>query len=77
MSMKLFIFKSHASSELRAFAGDITGSKLPDKFSPWHVIGVVAAGRAPPHNLSRPEIEKAIELSGFQLWRMKAKTATA
>jgi hypothetical protein len=44
--MKLFIFKSHASSELRAFAGDITGSKLPDKFSPWHVIGVVAAGRA-------------------------------
>ena len=75
--MKLFIFKSHTSSELRAFAGDITVSKLPDRFKPWHVIGVVAAGRSPPHNLSRVEIEKAIELSGFQLWRMKAKASTA
>jgi hypothetical protein len=75
--MKLFIFKSHVNSELRAFAGDITGSKLPDRFRPWHVIGVVAAGRAPPHSLSRDEIEKAIGVAGFQLWRMKAKATVA
>ena len=53
--MKLFIFKSHTSSELRAFAGDITGSKLPDRFKPWHVIGVVAAGRSPRNSLTKDQ----------------------
>jgi hypothetical protein len=37
--MKLFIFKSEANSELRAFTDNITGSKLPERFSPWLVIG--------------------------------------
>ena len=74
--MKLFIFKSDANSELRAFTDNITGSKLPERFSPWRVVGVVAAERAPPHNQPRVEIEKAIEACGFQLWRRKEK-ATA
>jgi hypothetical protein len=74
--VKLFIFKSDANSELRAFTDNITGSKLPERFSPWRVIGVVASERAPPHNLPRVEIEKAIEACGFQLWRRKEK-ATA
>jgi hypothetical protein len=73
--MKLYIFKSLASSQLRAFAGDIKGSKLPEQFRPWHVVGVVAPERSPPHNLSRVEIEKAIEVRGFQLWRMKQKAS--
>lgn len=36
--MRLYIFKSDAKSELRAFAADLTGSKLPDQFRPWHAI---------------------------------------
>jgi hypothetical protein len=69
--MRIYIFKSDASSELRAFAEDVTGSKLPDQFRPWHAIGVVRPDKAPPHNLPRDEIEKAIDARGFQLWRLK------
>jgi hypothetical protein len=69
--MRLYIFKSDAKSELRAFAGDLTGSKLPDQFRPWHAIGIVGPEKAPPHGLSRKDIERAIDTDGFQLWRMK------
>ena len=73
--MRLYIFKSDAKSELRAFAADVTGSKLPDQFRPWHAIGVVGADKAPPHRLSRQQIERAIYTQGFQLWRMKSNGA--
>jgi hypothetical protein len=69
--MKLYIFKSGTNSDLQAFAADLTGSKLPEQFRPWHAIGVVAAGNAPPHKLSREKIEEAIDSQGFQLWRIK------
>jgi hypothetical protein len=46
---------------------------LPEKFRPWHAVGVIGPDKAPPHNLARDEIEKAIDARGFQLWRMKAK----
>jgi hypothetical protein len=71
--MRIYIFKSGTNGELRAFAGDIAGSKLPEKFRPWHAVGVIGPDKAPPHNLARDEIEKAIDARGFQLWRMKAK----
>jgi hypothetical protein len=32
---------------------------------------VIRPDRAPPHNLSRRAIEKAIKGQGFQLWRVK------
>ena len=70
--MRLYVFKSDANGELRAFAGDLAGSRLPERFRPWHAVGAVAPDAAPPHGLSRGEIEKAIEAQGFQLWRMKA-----
>jgi hypothetical protein len=38
------------------------------------VTGVVTAEANPPHNLSRDAIEEAIEVEGFQLWRMRKKT---
>ena len=71
--MRIFIFKSDANPELRAFGGDLTGSQLPKQFSPWHAIGAVAPDRDPPHNLSRDHIEAAIKDQGFQLWRMSKK----
>lgn len=71
--MRLYVFKSDAKGELRAFAGDIAGSQLPGGFRPWHVIGAVAPDAAPPHGLSRESIEQAIDTQGFQLWRLKAK----
>jgi hypothetical protein len=75
--MKIYIFKSGAKGELRAFAGDEAGSKLPDQFRPWHAVGTITPDRAPPHNMSREVIEKAIETEGFQLWRFKPKVAAA
>ena len=71
--MRIFIFKSDAKSDLRAFGGDLTGSQLPKQFSPWHAIGAVAPDRDPPHDLSREVIETAINENGFQLWRMRKK----
>lgn len=71
--MNIYIFKSETNGELRAFAGDAAGSKLPDKFRPWHATGVVTAGKALPHSISRAAIEDAIEAQGFQLWRIKPK----
>jgi hypothetical protein len=75
--MNIYIFKSEAKSELRAFAGDAEGSRLPDQFRPWHAVGVIRPDRAPPHNLPRAAIEKAIEDAGFQLWRVKPKEPAA
>jgi hypothetical protein len=46
--MNIYIFKSETKSELRAFAGDVQGSKLPDKFRPWRAVGVVSDGKALP-----------------------------
>jgi hypothetical protein len=71
--MRLFIFKSDASTGLRAFAGDSAGSKLPDQFRPWHAVGVVGAEVAPPYNFPCDKIGRAIVSDGFQLWRLKQK----
>ena len=60
--MRIFIFKSDAKSDLRAFGGDLTGSQLPKQFSPWHAIGAVAPDRDPPHDLSREVIETLPDL---------------
>ena len=71
--MRFFIFKSDTVTGLRAFAADLAGSKLPDQFRPWHAVGAVGPEDAPPYNLSRADIERAIVSDGFQLWRMKQK----
>lgn len=68
--MRFFIFKSDATPGLRAFCGDVAGTKLPGQHGPWHAVGAVPPDRAPPHNLSRDVIEKAIKEQGFQLWRL-------
>jgi hypothetical protein len=75
--MRFYIFKSETTKNLRAFAGDTLGTKLPDNHAPWTVTGVVAAEAVPPHNLSRETIEAAIESDGFQLWRRSPKAAAA
>jgi hypothetical protein len=74
--MRIYIFRSEAKRELRAFAGDAAGSKLPDRFRPWRAVGVVGSEKEPPHNLPREQIEAAIESQGFQLWRMKPKVTS-
>lgn len=71
--MRIYMFKSESRRELRAFAGDISGDKLPKNHGPWTATGVIAPGKAPPHDLSRDAIEGAIAADGFQLWRMKKK----
>jgi hypothetical protein len=73
--MRIYIFKSEAANDLRAFAGDAAGSKLPQKHGPWTATGVIRAEKAPPHNFSRDTIEAAIQSGGFQLWRLKKTDA--
>lgn len=70
--MQIYIFKSEASRDLRAFSDDQGGQKLPAQFRPWHAVGVVKPDAAPPNNLSRAVIETAIADTGFQLWRLKS-----
>jgi hypothetical protein len=71
--MYIYIFRSDVRRELQAFAGDAAGSKLPDRFGPWQATGVVRPDKAPPYNLPRDEIQRAITIDGFQLWRLKPK----
>lgn len=71
--MQIYIFKSDANNGLCAFAADVTGSKLPDQFRPWHAVGVIGSDKDPPYRLPRDEIEAAIDACGFQLWRVKPK----
>ena len=39
--MRIYIFKSETRKDLRAFAGDLMGSKLPMNHGPWSVTGTV------------------------------------
>ena len=71
--MRIYIFKSESRKELRAFASDLGGDKLPKNHGPWTATGVIGPNKAPPHNLSRDTIEKAISAEGFQLWRLQKK----
>ncbi|HEY4141445.1 MAG TPA: hypothetical protein VGM57_08535 [Pseudolabrys sp.] len=69
--MNIYIFKSQAKPELRAFSDDRGGQKLPAQFRPWHAVGVIKPDAAPPNNLSRDVIEKSIAGTGYQLYKMK------
>ena len=40
--MRIFIFKSEAKPDLRAFGGDLAGSQLPVQFKPWRAVGAVS-----------------------------------
>lgn len=71
--MRIFMFSSQAREELHAFAGDEAGTKLPAKYGPWGLTGILNAREAPPHKFSRRVIEQAIASEGFQLWRTKPK----
>ena len=75
--MRFFMFKSESRKDLRAFAGDARGTRLPANHGPWTQIGTVDANKAPPHNFPRAAIEKAIATTGFQLWRMKSDAPAA
>ncbi len=70
--MNIFIFKSEANRELRAFSDDQGGQKLPKQFRPWHAVGVIKPDGTPPNKLPRDVIEKSIAETGYQLYKMKS-----
>ena len=74
--MRIYIFKSEAIAGLRAFAGDPDRNKLPHQHGPWTATGTISPDSAPPYNLPRDAIEKAINAEGFQLWRLRTKKGT-
>ena len=69
-AIRIYIFKSETRKNLRAFAADPRGSRLPDHHGPWTAVGIIGPSSAPPHNMSREGIEKAIATEGFQMWRL-------
>ena len=50
--MRIYIFKSETRKDLRAFAADLAGSKLPKNHGPWTATGAIGPDNAPPHNLA-------------------------
>ena len=58
--------KSETRKGLHAFAGDLMGSKLPRGPLPGRSDRICL----PPHNFSSDAIEEAIDVEGFQLWRL-------
>jgi hypothetical protein len=75
--MRIYIFKSETRKDLRAFAGDLAGSRLPQNHGPWTATGAIGPDSAPPYNFSRDAIQEAIDAEGFQLWRLSKKTEAA
>jgi hypothetical protein len=75
-TMRIFVFKSEANPELRAFGSDLAGIKLPAQFKPWRAVGTIAPNQDLQYKIARDDIEKAISECGFQLFRLK-KTAKA
>ena len=71
--MRIYVFKSETTKRLRAFASDRDVTNLPRQHGPWTVTGSISPDKAPPPNLSRDVIEKAIDAEGFQLWRLRDK----
>ena len=69
--MRIYVFRSDANGELRAFTDDLIGSKLPAQFAPWRTTGTIAPHGDLPHGLPREPVEKAINDVGFQIWRSK------
>ena len=72
--MRIYIFKSETRKDLRAFAGDLAGSRLPQNHGPWTATGAIGPDSAPPYNFSRDAIQEAIDAEGFQLWRLVKNT---
>jgi hypothetical protein len=75
--MRIYVFKSDARKNLRAFAGDLRGSQLPEQFGPWKAVGAVAPDKDPPYDFPRDQIEKSINEQGFQLWRLRPRKRPA
>ena len=46
--MRIYIFKSETRKDLRAFAGDLAGSRLPRNHGPWTATGAIGPDSAPP-----------------------------
>ena len=75
--MRIYVFKSETNRQLRAFAGDPGGSKLPARHGPWTATGIVPPDREPPFKFPRDAIEGAIDSIGFQMWRLGKKKVQA
>lgn len=75
--MRIFVFRSETRDNLRAFAGDMVGTRLPAKFGPWRLTNTVPRGGSLPHDVSRSNVERAIMREGFQLFRFKERETTA
>lgn len=75
--MRIFVFKSQTRQNLCAFAGEMDGALLPQKFGPWRLMNTVPRGGALPHEVPRLGVERAIVHEGFQLFRLTTTPASS
>jgi hypothetical protein len=70
-AMRIFIFKSEANPDLRAFGGDLAGIKLPGQFKPWRAVGTIAPNQDPPYKIARDDIERRLTNAAFSFFDSK------
>ena len=65
----IYMFESESREGLFAFAGDASGSQLPERHGPWRAAG---DGKEPRlSRVDRTTVEQAVQKDGFQLWRRR------
>lgn len=63
------MFESESREGLFAFAGEPSGSHLPERHGPWRATG---DGKEPRlSRIDRNAIDAAVKKVGFQLWRKR------
>lgn len=64
----IYVFESETREGLFAFAGEPSGTHLPERHGPWR-----ATGSEPRlSRIDRSAIDAAVKKVGFQLWRKRA-----
>jgi hypothetical protein len=74
MPVRIYQFASEIRTGLNAFAGDLAGSKLPERHGPWTATGNIRPNQALPHRLDRTKVEASIDTLGYQMWRLKKQS---
>lgn len=70
----IYVFESESREGLFAFAGEPSGSRLPERHGPWRAQDEADGKPAALSRGDRSAVEKAVKDVGFQLWRKRVTT---
>jgi hypothetical protein len=63
-----YVFQSGRSTELRGFAEDAAGTKLPLEYGPWTLVQQITPDQGWDLGISRAVVATAVLENGFYLW---------